>query len=169
MPIYERLRFPIGDGTRLDRTVTLDFEDDWPYGECPTGVDKTHTGIDVDAAVGENVYAAGSGVIKTIHEDSDGYWKWVIVIDHGGYTTQYWYLDDPHSDEIFENATVTKGQFIGKVTNLGGNTHFHFGIRDFPFTTYAIPIAGALPKDECDSYPAFLTEHFINPTLLTYE
>ncbi|MFA7208850.1 MAG: M23 family metallopeptidase, partial [Parcubacteria group bacterium] len=169
VPVFERLRFPIGDGTFSDRTLSMDFGANWSYGECPVGVDKIHIGIDISATANEVIKAAGSGKIMLIFEDlSENSWGWCIVIDHGQYTTTYWHLNDPRNDGIYTGATVIKGQNIGTVKYLPNNTHFHFGIRNHTYTNDNIPNAGALPVDDCGIYPAY-PELFIDPSLLTYE
>lgn len=59
-----------------------------------------------------------------------------------------------------------KGQVIGKIADLGNNTHFHFGVRKASYSNVAN--AGGLPQTNCGGYPAF-PEYFINPMSLKYE
>ncbi len=166
------LQFPL-TGSLESRTINLGFGDYWSFGQCPIGTDKIHSGIDVNATADEVVKAAANGVIKLIFEDSSQYqWGWCIVIEHddGLYTTTYWHLNDPRNAQIYEGATVAKGQSIGTVKNMLANTHFHFGVRMHAYTSDNIPNAGALPQNDCGTpvYPAF-PEFFVDPYMLTYE
>ena len=56
--------------------------------------------------------------------------------------------------------TVTKGQKIATVADLGDNTHLHFGIRENAYSN--ISNRGALPQTDCGGDPAF-PEYFIDP------
>jgi murein DD-endopeptidase MepM/ murein hydrolase activator NlpD len=87
---------------------------------------RIHQGIDVGAKYGSLVVAADSGkVITSAYSSSYGNY---VVISHGdGITTLYAHLSQRL---VAANATVTKGQNIGKVGSTGASTgpHLHFEI-----------------------------------------
>jgi murein DD-endopeptidase MepM/ murein hydrolase activator NlpD len=103
--------------------------------------------------------------VKAIHYDSP--WAYAIVIENndGSFTTVNWHVNA--YGNLAVNNTVTKGQQIGTVANLGDNTHFHFGIR---IGAYSDPesYAGALPVANGCEYLAY-PENFINPALVNYQ
>jgi hypothetical protein len=158
------LKWPL-TGTFASRTPGWTFGTTWTYGQCPSGTYKKHAGIDVNATADEAVYAAHDGVVKAIHYDSP--WAYAIVIESndGSFTTVNWHVNA--YGNLAVNDTVTKGQQIGTVANLGGNTHFHFGIR---IGAYSDPesYAGALPVANGCEYLAY-PENFINPALVNYQ
>jgi murein DD-endopeptidase MepM/ murein hydrolase activator NlpD len=165
----ELFHFPLS-GSLENRTILLGFGDAWIFGECPKGVYKKHAGIDLDADIGEGVYASHSGIVKLIFTKQHTQWADAIIIenDDAQYTTVYWHVIK--YNKIATGQHVTKGQRIATVANLGGNTHFHFGFRLGRYNSN-FSIAGALPEKNCGTkpmYPAF-PENFIDPTQLTYE
>lgn len=89
---------------------------------------KRHTGIDLAAATGTDVYAADNG--KVIYSAfNDGGYGYLIQIDHGnGYVTYY-----GHCSELLVPAgtVVAKGDLIAKVGNTGRSygSHLHFEVR----------------------------------------
>jgi murein DD-endopeptidase MepM/ murein hydrolase activator NlpD len=89
---------------------------------------KMHSGIDLTAPTGTDVYATGNGkVIKTGYTPG-GYGK-RIIIDHGfGYKTLYAHLNDIH---VKEGQKVKRGELIGMVGNTGRSTapHLHYEVR----------------------------------------
>ncbi len=153
-----QLNWPLS-GEIDDRVVTLAFGENWIWGECPVGVDKQHTGIDVSAVVGEYVFAPEDGtVMAKVYDPS---WEYAITIQHDGYTTVCWHVDP--SVEV--GWQVTRNQVIGTIADLGSNTHFHFGVRDANYNNTSN--AGALPTTDCGGYPAF-PEFFVDPESLEY-
>jgi hypothetical protein len=132
------------------------FGDTWVEGECPTGVDKVHTGADYAASVNDNVYAAEAGVVKHIGFASG--WGNSIVIEHTHpdgwkYTTVYWHVDPL----VSVNDTPEKGEQIADVADISSD-HLHFGVRMGGYTEIngkSISGVGALPQSNCDDYPAF--------------
>lgn len=89
-----------------------------------------HEGIDIKAARGEPVLAAGDGkVIEATDRYRDGdAWGKVIVIDHGhGLVTRYAHLD---SYVVRKGETVDAGDVIGAVGSTGKTTgpHLHFEV-----------------------------------------
>lgn len=89
---------------------------------------KMHSGIDLTAPTGTEVYATGNGkVIKTGYTPG-GYGKRIIV-DHGfGYKTLYAHLNDIH---VKQGQKVKRGELIGMVGNTGRSTapHLHYEVR----------------------------------------
>jgi murein DD-endopeptidase MepM/ murein hydrolase activator NlpD len=161
--------FPLS-GSLENRTILLEFGDDWTFGECPTNVYKKHAGLDLSATADESVYAAHSGTVKAIYTGQQSQWADAIIIedDNEEFTTVYWHVN-PYGG-LSVNDNVTKGQQIATVADLGGNTHFHFGIRMSGYDAN-FALAGALPVESCGTsptYPAF-PESFIDPSALTYE
>ncbi|PKP09435.1 MAG: peptidase M23 [Bacteroidetes bacterium HGW-Bacteroidetes-4] len=89
---------------------------------------KMHTGIDLTAPAGTEVYATGDGKIIKIGYTPGGYGK-RIIIDHGfGYKTLYAHLNDIY---VREGQKVKRGELIGAVGNTGRSTapHLHYEVR----------------------------------------
>lgn len=85
-----------------------------------------HTGIDIGASYGSNVFAVADGTVK-LSGWNGGYGK-CIVIDHGnGLSTLY-----GHNSvlSVSTGANVTKGQVIALVGSTGNSTgpHIHFEV-----------------------------------------
>lgn len=158
------LKWPL-TGTFASRTVALAFGATWTFGECPSGTYKKHAGTDVNATSGEDVYAAHAGVVKAIHYDAS--WAYAIIIEdsNGQFTTVYWHVNAYGGLAV--NDTVTRGQKIATIANLGGNTHFHFGIRSGTYDS-SLSLAGALPVASCGGYPAY-PENLLNPAGVGYQ
>lgn len=88
---------------------------------------ENHPGIDIGAAYGTPIYAAGAGYVEQA-EWYYGYGKF-ILIDHGyGYETAYGHLS---SINVEPGQYVKKGDFIGRVGSTGYSTgpHLHFEVR----------------------------------------
>ena len=159
------------------RYVTQSFGEDWAGNSvCPsTGVIKKHNGTDYRASAGVVVSAVEGGVVKDVFAVSG--WANVIVIEHtkadgSKYTTNYWHVNP----SVIKDNAVTKGQQIAVVADLGGNTHFHFGLRLGPHLVNSsnadVSATGALPQTICTdlngkTYPAF-PELFVDPDSLSY-
>ncbi len=163
------LQFPLS-GT-LESRIKEHFVwgDTWTPGECPTGTYEKHVGIDLDATTTDDVYAAHAGVVKEIYTGQHAQWADALIIESadGQFTTVYWHIIT--YGNLAVNDTVTKGQHVADVADLGDNTHFHLGIRMAPFVS-GISDKGALPIANCGNpvKPAF-PEHFIDPTTVTFE
>lgn len=87
----------------------------------------THTGIDIRASMGSNVYAAASGKVVTAGWNT-AYGN-MIIIDHGnGITTLY-----GHASKLVVKVgdTVNQGDIIMKAGSTGYSTgpHLHFEVR----------------------------------------
>lgn len=163
------LKWPL-TGTFASRTVNLAFGATWTYGECPSSTYKKHGGTDVNATSGEDVYAAHDGIVKAIYDATADGWAYAIVVQDTSnfFTTVYWHVNAYGGLAI--NDTVTKGQKIATVANLGSNTHFHFGIRIGAYHVN-FSLVGALPVSACGTsptYPAY-PENLIDPATMSYQ
>ena len=168
-------------GTIDDRDLNpiFQFGTDWLVGVperwCPPYVTPLlHVAVDIWAPhyilqpnyVGESVYAAESGRVgRAEPRDGDG----VVVIDHDGFSTVYWHLDQIYVQES-DIKNVERGQKIGTVTYKGNNTHLHFGVRNATYN-HDISWLWALAQTEgCRwGYDPKFPEHFIDPQLIDYE
>lgn len=149
--------------------LSLKFGDPWPYTSTScTNLNWKHTGIDIKASAGSDVYAAEAGTVK-VSKSTSGSWKDYITIEHkdsqgNKYTTVYWHLYDR---KVSVSNSVTRGQKIAAVANMGSNTHLHFGIRNAPYT-YPVSSRGGLPTKRC--YDPEMTAmdiwqaNFVNPS-----
>lgn len=89
---------------------------------------KMHSGIDLTAPTGTQVYATGGGKIISAGYSTGGYGK-KVIIDHGyGYKTLYAHLDKVL---VKNGQKVTRGQAIGEVGSTGRSTapHLHYEVR----------------------------------------
>ena len=101
-----------------------------PYGtrvHPVTKTVKTHTGIDIGASHGTNIYAAASGTVLVSGWNSGGYGNYVVIDHGGGVTTLY-----AHCSALLVSSgqSVTKGQVIAKIGSTGISTgpHLHFEV-----------------------------------------
>lgn len=90
------------------------------------GAGRGHTGIDIAAPSGTQIYAAQAGTVVSV--ESGGSYGYHFVIDHGnGMKTHY-----AHCSEIDVSVgqTVKMGQGIAKVGSTGKSTgpHLHFEV-----------------------------------------
>ena len=100
-------------------------------------VKKFHTGVDISAAYGVDIVAAGDGTV-TLATTNGGYGK-CIIINHGsGISTLY-----AHNSSLLVSVgdKVTRGQVIAKAGSTGVSTgpHLHFEVRINGATTDPIP------------------------------
>ena len=93
-----------------------------------TGRAHFHSGLDLAAPRGSNVYAARAGIVTSAgYNDTLGNF---IVLDHsGGFQTVYGHLE---STKVELNQNVTSGMLIGSVGSTGASTgpHLHFEVRE---------------------------------------
>ena len=90
-------------------------------------IPKMHTGIDMTADVGTDIYASGDGVVEKV-DWMGGYGK-IVIIDHGfGYKTYYAHC---HGFNVKEGQEVKRGEVIAYVGNTGVSTgpHLHYEVR----------------------------------------
>lgn len=104
----------------------------WPvnggYVSDPFISNRNHKGLDIGAAEGTAIYAAGAGTVIAAGWNTGGY-GYFVMIDHGdGYATLYAHM----SKVIATNgSTVSCGDLIGEVGNTGDSNgnHLHFEVR----------------------------------------
>jgi murein DD-endopeptidase MepM/ murein hydrolase activator NlpD len=93
-----------------------------------TGLTAFHSGIDIGAACGTPIEAAGTGVVITAGWNSGGYGNMTLINHGNGLSTLY-----GHQSSIIVTASqsVTQGQVIGYVGSTGKSTgcHLHFEVR----------------------------------------
>lgn len=90
------------------------------------GTSRFHAGIDIQAAYGKEVPAAGAGVV--VFSGAQGGYGNTVVIDHqGGVQTRYAHLS---SIQVEAGAQVAAGSVIGRVGSSGRSTgpHLHFEV-----------------------------------------
>ncbi|MHB8157797.1 MAG: M23 family metallopeptidase, partial [Desulfocucumaceae bacterium] len=85
-----------------------------------------HDGIDIAAAYGSAIKAAGDGVVT--FAAYKGSWGRLIIISHGyGYVSQY-----AHNSSLLVSVgdKVKKGEVIARLGNTGRSTgpHVHFSV-----------------------------------------
>jgi murein DD-endopeptidase MepM/ murein hydrolase activator NlpD len=89
---------------------------------------RMHTGVDIIADVGANIYAAGDGTVRFAGRTQGGYGI-VVEIDHGyGYSSLYAHLSQV---SVRPGQAVKRGQLIAKSgrTGLVSGPHLHYEIR----------------------------------------
>jgi len=87
-----------------------------------------HSGLDLAAEPGLNVYATGDGIVEFTESSKGGFGR-EIVINHGfGYTTLYGHL---LKILVQPGQIVKRGQLIGLLGNSGRSTgpHLHYGVN----------------------------------------
>jgi len=112
-------RFPLPKGV-----ITSPFG---PRVDPFTHTESFHSGIDIAAPYGTDVYAARGGTVAEIGDDRE-YGNYVLLQHAGGYQTLYGHL----SRVLVElNQRVASGMIIAKVGSTGMSTgpHLHFEIR----------------------------------------
>ena len=87
-----------------------------------------HSGIDIGAYWGSNIYASNSGKVIWVGWDPNGYGNYVMIDHGGGVVTLY-----AHSSRVLVSTGdyVGRGQVIAKIgsTGLSTGAHLHFEIR----------------------------------------
>ena len=105
------------------KRVTSDYG---PRTSPTNGASSNHKGIDIGAAYGADIVAAGGGTGLVASSSSSG--GNYVIIDHGGgLCTVYMHAS---SLTVSAGQTVSKGQVIAKVGSTGISTgnHLHFGV-----------------------------------------
>lgn len=93
-----------------------------------TGSWQTHNGVDIAAAVGNEVYSAAPGEVSAVNNDP--LWGVTVTIDHlNGYLTKYCGLAADLN--VQQGDTVKAGDSIGAVGNTADiesalDSHLHF-------------------------------------------
>jgi len=120
-----------------------------PYGEriSPfSGHPQFHTGIDIAAPTGTDVYAVRDGIVEETGY-SRVYGNYIILRHAGGYETLYGHLSRIN---VRLNNRVRSGMVIGKVGSTGMATgpHLHFEIRRKGKTTNPVPLFSGMERTE---------------------
>ncbi len=91
------------------------------------GTSRMHTGIDIGAATGSPVYAAGAGEVLSAGWRG-GYGRCIILLHGGEVATLYGHLS---AIRVRVGQGVARGQVIGSVGSTGLSTgpHLHFEVR----------------------------------------
>ena len=123
-PASVRFIWPVPGSTitQLFGPSTYDFEP--PYANFP----HFHTGVDLAAPLGTQVYAAGDGVVVAATASDVGYGNHIIVAHDGHTLTLYGHLEVMG---VKVGDTVHQGQLIGLLGSTGNSTgpHTHFEVR----------------------------------------
>lgn len=114
---------------------------------------RTHTGIDIEAAAGTPVYAAGDGVIGEIWVDPM-MGQCVSIIHAGGFTSFYKNLDPASVSNITAGQNVSAGDCIGAVGDsaiieVASEPHLHFELS-----------ASGAPVDPCEYIDFTANEYY---------
>ena len=107
----------------VERSTVIDLSR--PYGDCPNG--KFHTGIDIPAEQGTNIFAADDGtIIESGFSQQDGNY---IILNHGnGLVTKYSHCRDIY---VHDGDTIKKGDVIASVgkTGMAVGAFLHFEVQ----------------------------------------
>jgi len=126
---------------------------------------KKHAVIDILAPKWAPVFAAENATVVVVSYDPTWcYWATLEHRDWQGlrYTSVYWHI----VPAVSQGQTVSRGQQIGWVADMGANTHLHFGGRNAPYSNTAN--RGALPRyTPCGTYDPVFPEVFVNPLWFT--
>ena len=110
------------------------------FGDAGSHWSSWHTGTDLSVPCGTPVLAAHDGVVRILHDQPwAGPWLVQVQTAPGGLTT--WYA---HMQRVIvaDGATVTAGQQIGEVGDLGNATgcHLHFEVHPHGGSIYEDPV-----------------------------
>ncbi len=128
----------------LKGTVTM------PFGEMNKVLSdevRKHTGVDIKAAKGTAIRAAGGGkvIAATNRYRGQSAWGNVVVIDHGhGLVTRYAHMD---TYRVKKGEAVHDGEIIGTVGSTGKSTgpHLHFEVIQDGIAINPAPVLAAKP------------------------
>lgn len=99
-----------------------------PRKDPHSGTWRTHTGMDVSAPKGTEVFATAPGRVVYGGRNRGGYGK-LVKVDHGG-GVETWYAHLSRR-AVREGAYVRRGQKLGRVGKTGRTTapHLHYEVR----------------------------------------
>ena len=103
----------------------------WSVPLCPAG--KGHQGVDIRQAKCANMASTAVAAENGMVMDTDAYVSMVKIRGDSGRTYRYLHLE-PTSFQVSRNQRVTKGQELGKISNLMNGAHqttwhLHFDIQ----------------------------------------
>ncbi len=100
-----------------------------------------HSGVDMAAPVGTEIYPAMVGKVTTVEKGWYGYGNNVIVTHTNGYETLYAHMS---AIMVTEGQPVTMDTVLGLVGSTGRSTgpHLHFEVREAGRTVNPGPILG---------------------------
>lgn len=102
------------------------------WGDAREGGTRGHHGIDIPAAAGTPVIAAGDGRVEKLFQSARG-GTTVYVRAAGGAWVHYYAHLAGYAPGLAEGQAVRAGQTIGYVGDTGdagpGNYHLHFGLQ----------------------------------------
>jgi len=109
-----------------------------------TGHPEFHTGIDIAAPYGTDVFAARDGIVIGIGFNRV-YGNYIILEHEGGYETVYGHLKEI---KVELHDRVSSGTIIGAVGSTGMSTgpHLHFEIRRKGAPTNPLPLITGFKK-----------------------
>ncbi len=90
---------------------------------------KLHTGVDLKAKVGTQIYSPANGVvIKARNFDPGGYGKMITIAHNYGFKTLYGHMNDIY---VKEGQLIQKGSLIGLTGNTGQSNgpHLHYEVK----------------------------------------
>lgn len=128
------------------------------WGDPRDGGARAHHGLDIMAAQGTSVIAAGPGRVERLFDSVRGGRTIYIRAPGGGWSYYYAHLSG-YAPDLAEGQHVAGGEAIGYVGDTGdagpGNFHLHFGISRMrpgdrwwqgePVDPYPILASGRLP------------------------
>ena len=139
-PTKEKLTFslPIEGEIVTSHSLTV------PVFSQTLGEWRVHTGIDISAEEGDNVYCSADGEIASIYNDPL-HGMTVEVKHEGDITTIYSNLDEMLAHGLVVGQKVKKGDKLGVVgdtslVELGKEPHLHFVIRLKGVTVNPLPL-----------------------------
>lgn len=99
--------------------------------KAPSGVWRTHDGIDISAEIGTEVKSMTSGTVMNVY--TDPLWGNCVEIDHGDAITGYYFGLDPVIS-VTAGDKVSAGEVIGTVGNTADiesdmEPHLHFALK----------------------------------------
>lgn len=128
-PVKEKLTFALPIAGEIVETHSLTV----PVFSQTLGEWRVHTGIDISANEGDDVYCSADGEVSRIYHDPL-HGMTVEVKHEGDITTIYANLDEMIANGLSVGQPIKKGDKIGVVgdsslVELGKEPHLHFVIR----------------------------------------
>nr|WP_251153859.1 M23 family metallopeptidase [Cellulosimicrobium sp. Marseille-Q4280] len=102
------------------------------------GIWRPHNGTDFASAVGDPIYAAAGGTVKSVTRMHFSAGNWVVISHGGGVETGYMHMS---RIDVAEGQVVQAGQLIGAAGATGGvsGPHLHFEVKVNGLYTDPVP------------------------------